>query len=133
MCEATMSNTANAPRLALRAGVDRMQHWPVCSGEGCFEARFSRTRSCRRCGALEPVCLELLYAELLETRMEAAQALFANEVMARASDLPARFREHVVRAVGSVPAPAWAAHLIGALAARTAGRRVVGAAADAFA
>lgn len=111
-CEAVMANTANEPRLALRAGVDRVQG-AVASvlGRRLFlEGSFLEREASVDRGALEPVMLEMLYAELFATRLEAAQALFAIDVMARASDLPGRFREHVVRALGSVPTPAWAAH-----------------------
>ncbi len=111
-CEAALGNTAKAPRLAQRAGVDRV-HCAVASvlGRRLFlEPSFLTREAGIDRGALEPVSLELLHAELCASRLEAGRGLFAIDVITRASDLPARLREHMVRAVGTAPVPAWAAH-----------------------
>jgi hypothetical protein len=104
---------AREERPALRLGSDRVHHAVAeALGRRLFlepvfvvrEAAVDRT-------AREPVLLECLYAELFAMRLDAALSRFALDALNRAPDLPARLREAVMRATGSAPAPAWAAHL----------------------
>lgn len=126
-CEATLANTARAPRPAQRAGVDRV-HDAVARvlGRRLFLERSFLTREAGiDRGALEPVALELLHAELYASRLEAARGLFALDVIARSSELATRFRTHIVRAVGTAPSPAWAVHECAAWALTRPGAQAI--------
>jgi len=61
-------------------------------------------------GVLEPILLEVLYADVFAAREAAALGRFSVDVLSRVGDLPARLREYLHRAVSSAPAPAWAVH-----------------------
>lgn len=99
-------------RLACRLGVDRVHHAVAETlGRRLFlEPVFVVREASVDRGQREAVLLECLYAELLATRVHAALARFAVDVLARAGDLPVRWREYLFRATGSAPEPVWAVH-----------------------
>ena len=110
--QAALSCTAREPRMCERAGVDRV-HGPMAFvlGRRLFlEPAFLEREAGVDRGVSASLAIESVYDELWTARLEAARALFALDVLVRANDLAPRFREHIVRAVGSPPAPAWAAH-----------------------
>jgi hypothetical protein len=99
-------------RPAPRLGVDRVHHAVASTlGRRLFlEPAFLQREATVDRGAQEPVVLEMLHAELFNLRLDAALALFGVDVLARNADLAARLRQYIERAVGSAPAPIWAAH-----------------------
>jgi hypothetical protein len=111
-CEAALSRTARETRICERAGLDRLHRaLAFVLGRRLFlEPSFLVREAAVDKGARENAQLELLYDELCVSRLESARALFALDVLARKPDLAGRFRELVARAIGTAPAPAWAAH-----------------------
>jgi hypothetical protein len=113
------------PRVADRLGADRV-HLALASvlarGLFCEPTFLTREASVDR-SAREAVLMELLHASLFVMRADAALARFGIDVLARASELPTRFRESFATALATAPPPAWAAHAaVYALDARSGAR-----------
>jgi hypothetical protein len=110
--EAAISRLAREQRICERAGRDRI-HPAIARvlGRRLFlEPAFLVREASVDKGACTNAQIELVYEELFVSRLESARALFAIDVLARTPDLAGRFRELVARAIGTAPAPAWAAH-----------------------
>jgi hypothetical protein len=118
------------PRTADRLGRDRIHPLLVSQlARSLFADRnfVTREASVDR-GSRESVLMELLHGQLVSLRAHAALALFDLDALDRARDLPARFREALVGAIGTAPAPAWAAHAAAHLFDGRSGARTVAAA-----